>query len=371
MVGERSGHQLINKSNIDNQTRGADERIDQGEEVDAYAEEGVPEEVERHPRADEEEEGDLGGPRGGRRSGGRDAQERLGAEQRHEEEQEGERRGEADAEAGPRAAADDRREQRRHGRRPLHRHLRARSCGGGGLLLLLLALAAGLRGIQKLKGGRRGGEGGRMGEERTSVLKRRRLAFTAGGRGGAGRGVACVAFRGGRAAAGRRRVGETVTGCVVCVRARAGGAVAEWRRTGAAAEPGTDERGWCAVPARGCCDGACWGVGQRFSVRCFRFGLVTRTASLSGVDGDWKYTYAAVGVGPLGSGARESVYSRTGCLWPGQQPVAVQQQNNQIYSHIKSGCFGSMKQPDFLTLKLKSNGPKQIHDDTNIANIFY
>ena len=114
-----------------------------GSLIDAYAEEGVPEEVERHPRADEEEEGDLSGPRGGRRRGGRDAQERLGAEQRHEEEQEGERRGEAEAEAGPRAAADWP-EQRRHGRRPLHRHLRARICGGG---LLLLALA-GLRGIQ-------------------------------------------------------------------------------------------------------------------------------------------------------------------------------------------------------------------------------
>jgi len=126
----------INKSNIDNQTRG----IDQGE-IDTYAEEGVPEEVERHPRADEEEEGDLSGPRRGRRSGGRDAQERLGAEQRHEEEQEGERRGEADAEAGPRAAAG--RRERRHGRRPLHRHLRGRMYGGG----LLLALA-GLRGIQ-------------------------------------------------------------------------------------------------------------------------------------------------------------------------------------------------------------------------------
>jgi len=52
-----------------------------------------------------------------------------------------------------------------------------------------------------------------------------------------------------------------------------------------------------------CCGGACWGGGVRFSVRSFRFGLVTRTASLSGagaygaaagVDGDRKYAYAAV-----------------------------------------------------------------------------
>jgi hypothetical protein len=79
----------------------------------AYAEEGVPEEVERHPRADDEEEGDLGGALEGRWA-------RLGAEQRGEEEQEGERRGEAEAEAGPRAAAC--RRERRHRRRPLHRH---------------------------------------------------------------------------------------------------------------------------------------------------------------------------------------------------------------------------------------------------------
>ena len=52
----------------------------------AYAEEGIPEEVERHPRADDEEEGDLGGPREWRRRG---AREGLGAEQRGEEEQEG------------------------------------------------------------------------------------------------------------------------------------------------------------------------------------------------------------------------------------------------------------------------------------------
>jgi len=146
----RSGHQSITQSNV--RAEGATDerkRIDQREretKPGAYAEEGVPEEVERHARADEEEEGDLGGPRGGRRRGGReDAQEGLGAEQRREEEQEGQGRGEAEAEAGPRAAAG--RRERRHRRRPFHRHRRAAGAAAAGRWWSPGLQLGGLRGI--------------------------------------------------------------------------------------------------------------------------------------------------------------------------------------------------------------------------------
>lgn len=149
----RGGDQATNQpiGMVDRRTRSATderERIDQREREQrtpgAYPEEGVPEEVERHRRADEEEEGDLGWPGGGRRRVGRDAQERLGAEQHREEEQEGQRRGEAQAEARPRAAARCRRE-RRHRPRPFHRHRRAAAAVEGWSPGLLLG--GGLRGI--------------------------------------------------------------------------------------------------------------------------------------------------------------------------------------------------------------------------------
>jgi hypothetical protein len=182
-----------------------DERIDHGDwvgELDAYAEEGVPEEVERHPRADEEKEGDLTGPRGGRLRSGRNAQERLGVEQRHEEEQEGERRGEADAEAGPRAAAD--RRERQRGRRTLHRHRRART-----------AVAHHWQASVASKTERRGARGGGSEEEerkRTSPRRGRARRVWVKEEMAAEAGV-CVAFRVGRLRLARpRRVGETVTG---------------------------------------------------------------------------------------------------------------------------------------------------------------
>ena len=92
----------------------------------AYAEEGVPEEIERQAGSGEEEEGHLPRSRegrGGRCGGG------LGAEERREEEQEGEQRGEAEAEADARAAAGREGHRRPRRGRPLRRRHQRRARG--------------------------------------------------------------------------------------------------------------------------------------------------------------------------------------------------------------------------------------------------